>query len=189
MFSNSSSLRKLRNFLPIREQGLVFEMRVRIERTQRETLPELRNSVNEALRDIQVNCRVSACDKCKARRMATPIGPPEVKTTESPAGVALFTMVAIPRSTRAQKSCQDSTSSTTNSPLTHMPMTASNICWKLLFRSSDVLGTAQTPAEDRGLLRFISSTCGRPACRTASAGYSSNSFITANSGNSRPSLR
>jgi len=89
--------------------------------------PEFKNSLNEALRDIHVNCRVSACDKFKARRMATPIGPPEVKTTESPPGVTPFTMAAIPRSTRAQKSGQDSTPPIANSPLIHLPMTASNI--------------------------------------------------------------
>jgi hypothetical protein len=41
-----------------------------MERTEREAVqPE---------RDIQVNCSVSAWDKFKARRMATPIGPREV---------------------------------------------------------------------------------------------------------------
>ncbi len=131
---------KLRNFLPIREQALVFEMRVRIERTERETVTR-----TQKLAERGVARHPGQLQSVRMRQVqGSPHGNADRASGSKHHGIAglalgLFTMVVIPRSTRTQKSCQDSTPSTTNSPLTHMPMTASNICWKLLFRSSESL--------------------------------------------------
>src|SRR5208282_4557511 len=88
--------------------------------------PEARNSLNEALRDIQVSCSVSPADKWRALRIAAPIAPAEVKITAPAAGGVSRTTCASPRSTRKQNSCQGSTPSAETSPATHLLITASN---------------------------------------------------------------
>src|ERR1700683_1160409 len=87
--------------------------------------PEARNSLNDPFRNVQVTCSMSAADKCKARRMAAPIAPAEVKITALAAGGVLRTTCASPRSTREQKSFQDSIPAAVTSPATHLTITAS----------------------------------------------------------------
>src|SRR5208282_3825700 len=68
----------------------------------------------------------SPADKCRARRIAAPIAPAEVKTTALAAGAVSRTTCASPRSTRKQNSCQDSMPGAIISPATHFAITASN---------------------------------------------------------------
>src|SRR5580700_10071512 len=58
--------------------------------------PEARNVLNDALRDIHVSCSVSEADKCRARRIAAPMGPAEVNTTALAAEGVLRTTCVTP---------------------------------------------------------------------------------------------
>src|SRR5208282_3273856 len=101
--------------------------------------PDARNSLNEALRDIQVTRNVSSADRCRARRSVAPMVAADVKITALAAGGVSRTTCARPRSTRKQNSCHDSTPSAVTSPPTHSLITASNNSRNVRRRSPHLL--------------------------------------------------